>query len=229
LFDNERLLFWIEALGLLNALGSAVAVLPLISQWLKVRIESPGGVRRSANPRTQAKPRHKDVFSTAMDVQRFVQLFGGMILHSTPHLYTSVLPFSPINSTIATRFTLSMGTLLRFGQSRSRPMALASRLVLGIPLYGCGMQRQRSSSKTILRSIPLSFLCLDVAPFTSPQAWNMHSRTLLSYPRPHLMNSIQPGLSCRKMVGWLELIVSCFSGYHPLPENNHCIIRGLFL
>jgi hypothetical protein len=48
--ENERLLFWIEVLGLLNALGSAVAVLPLISQWLKVRIESPG-VGRSANLR----------------------------------------------------------------------------------------------------------------------------------------------------------------------------------
>jgi hypothetical protein len=35
--DNERLLFWIEALGLLNALNVAVAVLPIMSKWLKVR------------------------------------------------------------------------------------------------------------------------------------------------------------------------------------------------
>ncbi|KIK38463.1 hypothetical protein CY34DRAFT_392632 [Suillus luteus UH-Slu-Lm8-n1] len=48
-----------------------------------------------------------------MDVQRFVQLFGGMILHSTPHLYASALPFSPINSTIARRFTERFPNTLR--------------------------------------------------------------------------------------------------------------------
>ncbi|KIK34106.1 hypothetical protein CY34DRAFT_38345, partial [Suillus luteus UH-Slu-Lm8-n1] len=94
-FDNERLLFWIEALGLLNALGSAVAVLPLISQWLKAESE------------------YKDVLSAAMDVQRFVQLFGWMISHSTPHLYASALPFSPIKSTIARRFTAGFPNTLR--------------------------------------------------------------------------------------------------------------------
>jgi hypothetical protein len=35
-FDDERLLFWIEALGLLNAIRGAIIVLPLITQWLKV-------------------------------------------------------------------------------------------------------------------------------------------------------------------------------------------------
>jgi hypothetical protein len=35
-FDNERLLFWIEALGILNAVSSAITVLPLIAKWLKV-------------------------------------------------------------------------------------------------------------------------------------------------------------------------------------------------
>jgi hypothetical protein len=39
-FEHEWLLFWIESLGLLNALSVAVGVLPLISQWLKVRTES---------------------------------------------------------------------------------------------------------------------------------------------------------------------------------------------
>jgi hypothetical protein len=35
-FDHERLLFWIEALGLLNAIRGAITVLPLIAQWLDV-------------------------------------------------------------------------------------------------------------------------------------------------------------------------------------------------
>jgi hypothetical protein len=36
LFDDERLMFWVEALGLLNAISGAVTVLPLVAKWLKV-------------------------------------------------------------------------------------------------------------------------------------------------------------------------------------------------
>ncbi|KAG2347247.1 hypothetical protein BDR05DRAFT_722495, partial [Suillus weaverae] len=100
LFDNERLLFWIESLGLLNALSGAVAVPPLISQWLK------------------GQSGYENVLSTAMDVQRFVQVCGGMILHSTPHLYVSALPFSPTKSTIATRFTARYPNTLRLIHGR---------------------------------------------------------------------------------------------------------------
>jgi hypothetical protein len=32
-FDDERLLFWIEALGLLNAISGAAAALPLVAKW----------------------------------------------------------------------------------------------------------------------------------------------------------------------------------------------------
>ncbi|KAG2339588.1 hypothetical protein BDR05DRAFT_614424, partial [Suillus weaverae] len=74
-FDQERLFFWLELLALINALSSAVPALSLIPQWLKGHSE------------------FKDISSTAMDVQRFIQVFGGMILHSTPHLYVSALPF----------------------------------------------------------------------------------------------------------------------------------------
>ncbi|KAG2349201.1 hypothetical protein BDR05DRAFT_408106, partial [Suillus weaverae] len=117
-FDNERLLFWIESLGLLNALSGAVDVPPLISQWLKVRTASPGGVRQSAYARTQGQSGYENVLSTAMDVQRFVQVFSGMILHSTPHLYVSALPFSPIKSTIATRFNARFPNTLRLIHGR---------------------------------------------------------------------------------------------------------------
>ncbi|KAG2073546.1 WD40 repeat-like protein, partial [Suillus decipiens] len=95
------LLFWIETLALLNALSGAVGVLPLMSQWLKVRTESAD-----------------DVLSIATDVQRFVQLFVGMILHSTPHLYVSALPFSPMKSTIATKFTGNFPNTLRLIHGR---------------------------------------------------------------------------------------------------------------
>ncbi|KIK44915.1 hypothetical protein CY34DRAFT_584968 [Suillus luteus UH-Slu-Lm8-n1] len=99
-FDSERLLFWIESLGLLNALSGAVSVLPLITQWLEGQLG------------------YNDILSTALDVKRFVQVFGGMILHSTPHLYTSALPFSPIKSTIATRLTARFPNTLRLIRGR---------------------------------------------------------------------------------------------------------------
>jgi hypothetical protein len=35
-FDSERLLFWLEALGLLKAVSGAVVALPRITQWLEV-------------------------------------------------------------------------------------------------------------------------------------------------------------------------------------------------
>jgi hypothetical protein len=35
-FEHERLFFWLELLGLINALSGAVPVLPLIAKWLKV-------------------------------------------------------------------------------------------------------------------------------------------------------------------------------------------------
>jgi hypothetical protein len=48
-FDNERLLFWIEVLGLLNAISGAITVLPLIAKWLKVSTCLRGSVRRIAH------------------------------------------------------------------------------------------------------------------------------------------------------------------------------------
>ncbi|KAG2038339.1 hypothetical protein BDR03DRAFT_818950, partial [Suillus americanus] len=44
--------------------------------------------------------------------------FAGMILHSTPHLYVSALPFLPINSTIATKFTARFPNTLRLIDGR---------------------------------------------------------------------------------------------------------------
>ncbi|KAG2340650.1 WD40 repeat-like protein [Suillus weaverae] len=105
LFDHERLFFWLELLALINALSSAVPALSLIPQWLKSHSE------------------FKDVSSTAMDIQRFIQVFGGMILHSTPHLYVSALPFSPANSPLSRQFSARFPNTLRvaFGRDMNWP------------------------------------------------------------------------------------------------------------
>ncbi|KIK31740.1 hypothetical protein CY34DRAFT_243036, partial [Suillus luteus UH-Slu-Lm8-n1] len=100
LFNHERVFFWLELLALINALGGAVPALPLISQWLK------------------GHPEFKDVSSTAMDVQRFIQVFGGIILHSTPHLYVSALPFLPANSPLSKELCARFPNILRVASGR---------------------------------------------------------------------------------------------------------------
>ncbi|KIK37359.1 hypothetical protein CY34DRAFT_810405, partial [Suillus luteus UH-Slu-Lm8-n1] len=99
--DHERLFFWFEALGLINALSGAVPALPLVAKWLK------------------GHTGYDDASSAAMDVQRFIQIFGGMILYSTPHLYVSALPFSPDNSALSKTFSARFPNCLRVVSGRN--------------------------------------------------------------------------------------------------------------
>jgi hypothetical protein len=100
LFDHERLFFWLESLALVNALSGAVAALSFIPRWLK------------------GHPKCKDVSLTAMDIQMFIQVFGSMILHSTPHLYVSALPFTPANSPLSKKFSAQFPNILRVASGR---------------------------------------------------------------------------------------------------------------
>lgn len=86
-FSGERLLFWLEALALMKGLDGPAASLSSISNWLK------GDVKK-----------YMATINAAKDVQEFVRTFGVSILHSTPHLYLSALPFSPSES-IFRKFT----------------------------------------------------------------------------------------------------------------------------
>jgi hypothetical protein len=125
-FDHERLFFWLELLGLINALSGAVPALLLISQWLKVSTLLLGA-RSSAHAQLQDHSEFKNDSSTAMDVQRFIQVFGGMILHSTPHLYVSALPFSPANSPLSRKLSAQFPNTLRVvsGRDMNWPTVLA--------------------------------------------------------------------------------------------------------
>jgi hypothetical protein len=53
----------------------------------------------------QGQTGFQDALSAAMDVQRFIQVFGGIILHSTPHLYVSALLFTPFNCALLRTFS----------------------------------------------------------------------------------------------------------------------------
>lgn len=81
-FSGERLLFWLEALALMKSLDSSAGCLSSISNWCK----------------GHDKYTHTD--RAAKDTQEFVQSFGTTILHSTPHLYLSALPFTPPESAV---------------------------------------------------------------------------------------------------------------------------------
>lgn len=96
----ERLLFWLETLSLINALNRAGSALSLIDSWLK------------------GHSGYEEVSSTAMDVQRFIRVFGNIILHSTPHLYVSALPFLPVNSVISENFAAKFPKTLRLTAGR---------------------------------------------------------------------------------------------------------------
>jgi len=77
-FDGERFLFWLETLALIRSLSSSEC-LSSIADWFK----------------------GQDKYtSVAMDTQKFIRSFGTTILHSTPHLYLSALPFAPPESTV---------------------------------------------------------------------------------------------------------------------------------
>ncbi|KAG2069071.1 hypothetical protein BDR04DRAFT_1157151, partial [Suillus decipiens] len=110
-FDHERLFFWLESLALINvnALSSAVHALSHIPRWLK------------------GYPKFIDVSSTAMDVQKFIQVFGGIVSHSTPHLYVSALPFTPSNSPLSRNFHALFPNTLRvaLGRHMNWPAVLA--------------------------------------------------------------------------------------------------------
>ena len=47
----------------------------------------------------------------ARDVIKFVRAFGGAIMESTPHLYISALPFSPVQSIIYEQFSPKYSSL----------------------------------------------------------------------------------------------------------------------
>lgn len=66
-----------------------------------------------------------------MDVQRFIQVFGGVILHSTPHLYVSALPFSPLNSTISRKCTTKFLNTLRVSSGRNKNWTAAQTVIRG--------------------------------------------------------------------------------------------------
>jgi WD40 repeat protein len=103
---------------------------PFTPQWLKVSILLLS-VRYSAHAQPQGHCEFKDVSLTAVDVQRFIQVFGGMILHSTPHLYVSALPFLPANSPLSRYFSAWFPNTLRVACGRDMNYSVVQSVLRG--------------------------------------------------------------------------------------------------
>lgn len=100
LLANERILFWLEALGLLDALSNVPEALTAVLGWL------------------DGHDGYEDAVAVARDTIKFVRRFSSTIVQSTPHLYLSALPFSPANSVLATRFAKKFTRLPHLARGR---------------------------------------------------------------------------------------------------------------
>ncbi|KIK41433.1 hypothetical protein CY34DRAFT_13061 [Suillus luteus UH-Slu-Lm8-n1] len=85
-FDGERLLWWLEALTLIKGIGGSVVTLLSVTDWFSGHAD------------------FTHVSDAARDTLRFVRTFASTILHSTPHLYLSALPFAPTQSRMFRKF-----------------------------------------------------------------------------------------------------------------------------
>ncbi|KIN93162.1 hypothetical protein M404DRAFT_542884, partial [Pisolithus tinctorius Marx 270] len=72
---SENILFWLEVLSLLEMVGKGVDALGTVATWL------------------QSQDGFKDTLALVKDGIKLIQNFGSVIVHSTPHLYASALPF----------------------------------------------------------------------------------------------------------------------------------------
>ncbi|KAG8713891.1 hypothetical protein FRC08_012674 [Ceratobasidium sp. 394] len=90
---GQKLLYWIEALSLLEKLGAALSgILELVAYFIA---DNKQGYHTLVN-----------------DIYRFILTFYDAISQSTPHLYISALAFAPENSGISQRMRRSFPKLL---------------------------------------------------------------------------------------------------------------------
>ncbi|KAF8578321.1 WD40 repeat-like protein [Ramaria rubella] len=79
-FFDIRVLYWVEALSLMNQVSIAHPMLQHVSEWLQ-DVDA-------------------ELSALATDMRRFIITFQEPISESTPHIYLSALPFSPITSKV---------------------------------------------------------------------------------------------------------------------------------
>jgi len=98
-FFENKLLFWLEALSLINYFGRALAACSAVNAWLA-----------SDQCASQTELEAFKLFVT--DLSKFVRYFGGAIAKSAPHVYLSALPFAPTGSLVSANYSSSFPRIL---------------------------------------------------------------------------------------------------------------------
>ncbi|KIO00211.1 hypothetical protein M404DRAFT_153493 [Pisolithus tinctorius Marx 270] len=82
IIGSKKILFWLEIISLLGMVGKGVKALGTVATWLQVN-------------------GFKDILELVEDEIKLIQNFGSVMVHSTPHLYASALPFIPSNALLS--------------------------------------------------------------------------------------------------------------------------------
>ncbi|KAB5588899.1 hypothetical protein CTheo_7654 [Ceratobasidium theobromae] len=111
-FLLNRLLFWMEVLNLKGVMAIGMEALPNVIQWLQISGAS------------------SEVIRLAEDARMLVMMFtANPISQSTPHIYTSLLPFSPKSNSVSEHYQKRTRGLIEAtgsGMDRRDAAALAS-------------------------------------------------------------------------------------------------------
>ncbi|KAL5631620.1 hypothetical protein ACGC1H_007219 [Rhizoctonia solani] len=111
-FLSTRLLLWMEVMNLKKCTGSMPEILWLIKKWGAVsRVESLTGL--STDRSIQKRSIEPELDALIHDAWRFISTFAfGAVSDSTPHIYTSMLPFWPEFGPVAKHYTRSVQGLI---------------------------------------------------------------------------------------------------------------------
>ncbi|KIM65457.1 hypothetical protein SCLCIDRAFT_97925, partial [Scleroderma citrinum Foug A] len=105
ILQNEKILFWFEALSLLGVLGDAAVALSYTVRWLQVS--------------------RLDATALAKDGMKMIHNFSSAASASTPHLYISALPFTPENTVLYRALNTKFSCIAKVagGNSKGWPLA----------------------------------------------------------------------------------------------------------
>ncbi|OCH89251.1 hypothetical protein OBBRIDRAFT_31370 [Obba rivulosa] len=116
-FLREKLLFWLEALGVLGAVNVAAAALTCLGAKLPVLGHTEQAVEEDLN--------------IVKDAIKFVQYFAPAIAKSAPHIYMSCLPFAPRSSTVANLYGPRFGSAMSLQRGKLQNWPVKQTVIRG--------------------------------------------------------------------------------------------------
>ncbi|OCH85338.1 hypothetical protein OBBRIDRAFT_321306 [Obba rivulosa] len=108
-FLQEKLLFWLEAVGVLGAVNVAAAALARLIEHTAVEAD----------------------ISILKDALKFVQYFAPAIAESAPHIYVSCLPFAPRSSGTANCYALKFRNTISLQRGRLQDWPAEQTVIRG--------------------------------------------------------------------------------------------------